>query len=171
MKYLHKQMEKDFFFFQSLLSRADFRRTTPPCNCRNKANCPLEGKCRKSSIINKATMKSTGITRHYYGCSETEFKTRFNNHKQSLAHRHKRNSTELSKAVWNAKDAGTNPCIEWSIAAKTSPYQPGAKTCNLCFAEKLAILQSNPATTLNKRSELNSKCCHKNKFKLKSFIA
>ena len=45
-----------------------------------------------------------------------------------------------------------------SIAAKTSPYQPGAKSCNLCLAEKLAILQSNPATTLNKRSELNNKC-------------
>ena len=41
----------------------------------------------------------------------------------------------------------------------------------LLFAEKLAILQSKPATILNKRSELNSKCRHKNKFKLKSFIA
>ena len=40
-----------------------------------------------------------------------------------------------------------------------------------CLAKKLAILQSNPATTLNKRSELDSKCRHKNKFKLKSFIA
>ena len=58
-----------------------------------------------------------------------------------------------------------------SIAAKTSPYQPGAKSCNLCLAEKLALLQSNPTTTLNKRSELSSKCRHKTKSKLKSFIA
>ena len=36
--------------------------TTPLCNCRNKANCPLESKCRKSSIIYKATLKSNGIT-------------------------------------------------------------------------------------------------------------
>ena len=155
----------------TLQNRAVFRRTTPPCNCRNKVNCPLEGKCRESSIIYKATLKSNGIARHYYGCSETEFKTRINNHKQSLVHRHKRNATELSKAVWNTKDAGTNPSIEWSIAAKTNPYQPGAKSCNLCLAEKLAILQSNPDTTLNKRSELNSKCRQKSKFKLKSFIA
>ena len=105
----------------------------------------------------KATLKSDGITRHYYGCNETVFKTRFNNHKQSFVHRHKRNVTELSKAVWNAKDAGTNPTIEWSIAAEISPYQPGAKSCNLCLVEKLAILQSNPATTLNKRSELSNK--------------
>ena len=73
-----------------------------------------------------------------------EFKTRFNNHKQSFVHRHKRNATELSKAVWNAKDAGTNHSIKWSIAAKTNPYQPGAKLCNLCLAENLAILQSQP---------------------------
>ena len=63
----------------------------------------------RSSIIYKATLKSSGIIRHYYGCSETAFKTRFNNHKQSFAHRHKRNATELSKAVWNAKDAGKIP--------------------------------------------------------------
>ena len=156
----------------ALQNRTDPRRTTPPCNCRNKANCPLEGKCRESSIIYKATRKSNGIARHYYGCSETEFKTRFNNHKQlSLVHRHKRNATELSKAVRNAKDAKTNPNIECSIAAKTRPYQPGAKSCNLCLAEKLAILQSNPATTVNKRSELNNKCRHKHKFNLKSFLA
>ena len=155
----------------ALHNRAGPRRTTPPCNCRNKANCPLQGNCRESSIMYKATLKSNGIARHCYGYSETEFKTRFNNHKQSLVHRHKRNATELSKTVWNAKDAETNRSIEWSIAAKTNPYQLGAKSCNFCLAEKLAILQSNPATALNKRSELNSKCRHKNKFKLKSFIA
>ena len=36
-----------------LQNRADPRRTTPSCNCKNKANCPLEGKCRESSIIYK----------------------------------------------------------------------------------------------------------------------
>ena len=109
-----------------LQNRAEPCRTTPPCNCRNKANCPLEGKCRENSIICKATLKFNGIARQYYGCSETEFKTRFNKHKQSLVHQHKRIAMELLKAVWNAKVVGTNPRIEWSIAAKTSPYQPGA---------------------------------------------
>ena len=70
---------------------------------------------------------------------------------------------------WNAKDAGTNPSIEWTIAAKTNPYQPGAKSCNLCLAEKLAILHSNPTTTLNKTSELNSKCRHKNQVQIEKF--
>ena len=93
----------------ALQNRADSRRTTPSCNCGNKANCPLEGKCRESSIIYKATRKSN------------------------------------------------------------SPYQPAAKSCNLFLAEKLAILQSNPATALNKRSELNSKCRHRNKVQIAKF--
>ena len=43
----------------------------------------------------------------------------------------------------------------------------GAKRCNLCLAEKLAILQADQRTLLNKRSEFVSKCRHRNKFKLK----
>ena len=38
--------------------------------------------------------------------------------------------------------------------------------CQLCLAEKLAILWADPDTTLNKRSELVAKCRHRNKFKL-----
>jgi len=78
-------------------------------------------------------------------------------------------NTELSKAVWQARDAGRDPIIQWSIAAQTALYKPGARSCNLCLTEKLAILQADSATILNKRSELNSKCRDKNKFKLKNF--
>ena len=141
----------------------------PPCNCRDKKNCPLKGDCRESSIIYKATISAEGVSKNYYGCSETQFKTRYNNHKQSFNYRHKRNATELSKTFWKWKDAGQDPCIEWNIAAHTKPYQPGARWCNLCLAEKLIILKADPSTSLNKRSELNGKCRHKNKFKLKKF--
>ena len=67
---------------------------------------------------------------------------------------------KLWKADWNAKDAGTNPSIELSNAAKTAPFQPGAKLCNLYLAEKFAVSQSNLITMLNKRVELNSKRRH-----------
>jgi len=96
-------------------------------------------------------------------------KTRYNNHNQILKHRRKRNTTELSKAVWQARDAGRYPIIQWSIAAQTVPYKPEARSFNLCLTEKLAILQADSATILNKKFELNSKCRHKNEFKLKNF--
>ena len=95
--------------------------TTPPCNCRNKVSCPLEGKCRESSVGYKACLISGNAANNYYGCCETEFKARFYNHNQSFKYRRKSNATELSKVFWQAKDAGKNPRIKWSIVAHTAP--------------------------------------------------
>ena len=153
-----------------LAQRTQPASTVPHCNCRAKTSCPMKGQCRESSIIYKATLTTDGIAKNYYSCSETEFKTRFYNYNQSFRYRQKSNATELSKAFWKAKDTGKNPFIEWSIATRTTPYRPGARWCNLCLAEKRFILRADPTTMLNKRSELNRKCRHKNKFKLKKFL-
>ena len=101
--------------------------TVLPCYCRDKTSFSMKGQCRESPIIYKATLTSNGIAKNYYGCSETEFKTRYYNHNQNFKYRKKCNATELSKAFWQAKDAGKNPVIEWSIAARTTPYYPGAR--------------------------------------------
>ena len=58
----------------------------------------MKGLCRESSIIYKASLTSDGIAKNYYGCSETEFKTRFYNYNQNFKCRQKYNATELSKA-------------------------------------------------------------------------
>ena len=51
---------------------------TPPCNCRNKRYCPLEGKCRTKCVIHRASICTrngkTMKTMSYYGCCETDFK-------------------------------------------------------------------------------------------------
>ena len=138
------------------LSSADTE--TPPCNCRNKRDCSLEGKCRTKCVIYKASLCTpNGKTMSYYGCCEIDFKACYYNHKQSFKTSSKRHQTELSRLVWRLKDEGHIPVIKWSIV------------CNaklLCLAEKLAILCPNPDTTLNKRSELVAKCRHCNKYKL-----
>ena len=54
----------------ALQNRADPRRTTIPCNCRNKANYLWKKNAAKAPLY-KATLKSNGMARHYYGCSET----------------------------------------------------------------------------------------------------
>ena len=154
---------------KNLLSNKQEPETTiPPCNCRNSANCPLNRKCRKKAVIYKASITSDGSSKHYIGCTETEFKTRCFNHTQSFRWREKRNATELSKAFWNAKDSGHEPIIKWFIADRTTAYQPGSQSCNLYLTEKLAILLADKRTALNKRSELTGKCRHKNKYKLKN---
>ena len=148
--------------------KQETRTTIPPCNCRNSANYPLNGACREKAVIYKASITSDRSSKHYIGCTETEFKTRYYNHIYSFKYRGKRNATELSKAIWNARDFGHEPVIEWSIADRATAYQSGSRSCNLCLTEKLAILLADKRTALNKRSELTGKCRHKNKYKLKN---
>ena len=86
----------------------------PPCNFRRKAECPLNGNCRKKAIIYKARISTDGNDppKFYYGCCETEFKSRFYNHRQTFKNKQKRYSTELSKAFWEAINNGKDSRIE-----------------------------------------------------------
>ena len=58
------------------------------------------------SVVYKATSTTSSNSFVYYGTSEGEFKTRYNNHTKSFRHRECMNETELSKHVWNLKDNG-----------------------------------------------------------------
>ena len=152
-----------------LKRKANFSNTTPPCNCRVKASCPLKGKCRENGIMYKATLTSDDSIKHYFGSCEMEFEARFYNHSQSLKYQRKSNATELSKAFCLDKTNGKSSQITWEIVTQATPYQPGARACMLCLTDKWAILQACPATSLNKRTELMRKCRHTNKFKLNNF--
>jgi hypothetical protein len=65
--------------------------TSKPCNCRKPDECPLNGNCLSKSIIYKATVTTSNNTKEYIGLCETTFKTRYNNHKSSFKHQHKKN--------------------------------------------------------------------------------
>ena len=134
------------------------------CNCRNRAKCPLDGKCLTPSVVYEATIKTNNETHNYIGLTEGPFKTRFNGHTQALTHERYRHSTELSKKVWELKDNNTDYDISWTILQQARPYKGGGTKCDLCMAEKLQIL--NHPNSLNKRSELVSKCRHARKFLL-----
>ena len=171
---LHAQYGYNYIQPQQKTFSVTSRNHRPPsllATGRNSANFPLNGECREKAVIYKASITSDGSSKHYIGCSETEFKTRYYNHTHSFRYREKRNPTELSKAFWNAKDSGHEPIIKWSITDRATAYQPGSRSCNLCLTEKLAILLADKRTALNKRSELTGKCRHKNKYKLKNVRA
>ena len=57
-------------------------------------------------------------------------------------------------------DTDQNKNIKWSIVTKAAPYNNGSKYCNLCLTDKLFITKAEKSNTLNKRSELISKCGH-----------
>ena len=53
--------------------------------------------------------------------------------------------------------------IKWTIVKRAAAYTSGAKRCNLCLEEKLYIMKVR-LKNLNKRSDIISKCRHRNRF-------
>ena len=141
------------------------------CDCRpkDKPNCPLQGNCLVSSVVYKAEVTTPGTTKKtYYGLTERSFKKRFNEHNSSFRLQSKRNATELSKYVWDLKNKNLQPKVSWSIRAKAFTYKGGSTHCDLCLTEKTIIALSDPASTLNSRTEILGKCRHRFKFTLKN---
>ena len=151
----------------------NFKNADEGCNCRGKNKCPLENKCLSTSLVYKACVCADENTevKNYIGLTEGTFKQRFNGHQLSFRNKKYANSTELSKHVWKLKNSGKvqNTNIKWSIITKAAPYNNGSKRCNLCLTEKLFITKAETSNTLNKRSELISKCRHENKYYIMNY--
>ena len=99
------------------------------CNCRDKASCPVPGKCCTANVIYEATCNSNGTKTTYIGSTSNTFKTRYNQHTHSFRHENKKSSTSLSQYVWTKGIA--SQAISWRILQVCSPYMPGNKSCQL----------------------------------------
>ena len=55
---------------------------------------------------------------------------------------------------------------EWNIAAYTSPYKYATCRRNLFLKMMYFIIREDPLIPVDKRTELISKCCHRNRFTL-----
>ena len=141
------------------------------CNCRNKDECPLDGNCQTKSIVYKAEITTTdvGETKEYIGMTAGTFKARYANHKKSINSPRYSNETELSKYAWKLKQNNRPYTIKWSVLSHASPYTTGANSCNLGLEEKFYLMKSHKDRTLNKRTELFSKCRHRNSFSARNF--
>ena len=59
----------------------------PDCTCRNKSECPLDGKCNFKNIVYQATItpeKDGWAEQTYIGLTSNKFKARLANHKASF---------------------------------------------------------------------------------------
>ena len=143
------------------------RKTEAPtreCNCRVRANCPLKGYCLVDNVIYKANIRCNNETKFYIGSTEGSFKIRYNTHTLSFRNSKYKNSTELSKHIWQLKDNNIDYNIDWEILTKSKSTANCSSRCNLCLNEKFEILKANKLTCLNKRNEIISTCRHINKF-------
>ena len=143
-----------------MAKNAQSQSADPPkmCNCRVKANCPLEGKCLVTSVVYKATVTSEEGSHEYVGLAGGEFKTRHNNHNKSFRHGRYSNETEFSKHIWGLKAKAVSYQINWEILRKSNTHKRSSGLCNLCMDEKLEIIRAQ--NRINKRTELISSCRH-----------
>ena len=81
----------------------------------------------------------------------------------------KRTKSTLAAHVWEVRDSGLSPTVEWSILLRSNAYQPGDHYCGICLGEVTLICFADPEESLNKRTELKQGCRHKAKFKLNNF--
>ena len=144
------------------------------CNCqrRYRNNCPLDGECLSTKVLYEARLSSTEENyddKIYKGITKPEFKSRLGNHTQDFNNRKNLKSTELSKEVWSIKDKGYQYAINWRIIKQYQTYTPASKKCMLCLNEKLEILEHNGNNILNKRTELVSKCRHRNEYMISQY--
>ena len=102
----------------------------------------------------------------YKGITEPIFKLRYANHNKAFNNEKYKKDSELSKEVWRLKEKRVDFTIKWRVIRQFPAYNQGSKRCSLCQNEKLAILEHREKNILNKRSEIISKCRHKNKFLL-----
>ena len=143
----------------------------PNCNCRKKAECPMEGNCQVNNVIYKCDVTRPLPKKVYLGLAEGEWKSRFYNHKLLFKHKRYSNKTTLSSYMWHLKSVSSEtPNLKWSILRCVPPYSNISKKSLLCLYEKLEIVTlQNQKELLNKRSELLCKCSHANKFLLKNY--
>ena len=79
------------------------------CNCRNRAECPLDNKCLTANIVYKAVVSAPSTPdKKYFSIVETSFKDSFQNHTRNFRHKKYVNSTELSKYMLKLKDKKNN---------------------------------------------------------------
>ena len=119
------------------------------CNCKMKDNCPMEGMCFAKCIVYKAEVSTENEKFMYFGASEGEFKTKYNNHTKSFKDRRYENDSEHSKCMWKFKNKKTVYSLRWSIAARSSQYKCGTRY-DLCLTEKAIIVRSGHRCLLKK---------------------
>ena len=129
------------------------------CNCRDKAACPLEGKCGTRNVVYKAEVTCGQERRFYIGSTGMSFKERYYGHIRSLRHRNS-NSTALSTYCWKVYDkTKIMPDIKWKVL-HIADNPTSSRSCRLCDLERMEIAKAKRKLILNKRSELASKCPH-----------
>ena len=126
--------------------------TAKKCSCRQKSNCPLVEKWLSEWLVRHGQVDRSdkNQSKSYYGTYKKNFKEGYSIHTASFRNKSKEKNTELSKYIWELKNSSINYDLKCSsIACKSHPCNGGTRKCDLCLAEKLAIIKADPEPLLN----------------------
>ena len=143
-----------------------------PCNCGEKDDCPLEGKCRTKNIIYKCIVSTSGHPdKVYLETAEGDSKKRYYKHISSFKNKTQMNKTTFAKYVWEYKlKYNITLTLRWYIVKSVPSYFNIRTNFILWSQEKSEILHcTNQDELLNKRSEIASKYCYVNKNSLSNY--
>ena len=96
--------------------------------------------------------------------NEPALRYRVSTHKYSFSTN--KNKTVLSEKVKELRAKNLDPEITFKVLEQSKSYKPESKHCQLCVAKKFYIIYGTQKNKLNRKSEIISKCKHKNKYKL-----
>ena len=136
----------------------------PKCNCYNKTECPLKGKCWYECIIYKVEVYNSEPhncknKKVYFGSTQGTFKQRYYNHKTSITREKYKHSTSLLLVEIKNRQ-GIDPILKWEIVKKCHKFRASNRYCIVCNEEKLSIASYNNKDLLNQRSEVLNACRH-----------
>ena len=95
----------------------------PSCNCRKKAECPLDGKCLQANDSNNnRTVHGTGTTHSSETPTDAMQRNYLNN-------------------IWTLTDANKTFLIKWKVLKKFKPDNNTNKKCNLCLHQKFISVE------------------------------
>ena len=134
-------------------------------------SCPLNGECQQEGVVYQAVIErqDNKEIQSYIGITEGPFKFRLNNDNNTFRKAKNKNSTSLSKYIWDLKDNDIKFSIKWRVIKRCKAYKSSSKRCNLCLHEKFLIICHPELGTLNSRNELISACRHRKKHLLANF--
>ena len=144
----------------------------PPCKCGgNKPPCPLNGECKTSSLVYKATVVrgDGGREETYTGLTGGTFKKRWDRHNFDFRHEKQDGATKLSGYIWELKRQKIPYSISWEKILNASVFNPVYKKCSLCLNEKYRIMFHRDGASLNSRKELFSTCRHRTQKLLQNY--
>ena len=109
------------------------------CDCQVAQNCPLNGNCKQSAVIDQADVTPEIDNEYTYAeLTEGPFKERLSDHLTSLKYEPYKYKSKLYSFIWEMKNKGQNFEIKWSVIRRSNPYKAGSKNV-ICVSGKSSI--------------------------------